>query len=150
MTTSNSVSEHTALRFGIFTALGLIALFILMKVLGLLHIVELRSLNLFILIGGIVLSLKSFRKALPASFTYFKGLGLGALTSIFACCFFGLFVFVYVSFLDTAFMETIRNEEPMGRFLNPYIISVVIAVEGIASGLLVTFVTMNYLPTVDN
>ena len=55
-----------------------------------------------------------------------------------------VFVFFYVSFLDTSLMTSIVENEPMGRFLNPYMVSFIIALEGVFSGLLVTFIAMNY------
>jgi hypothetical protein len=44
-------------------------------------------------------------------------------------------------------MIWLQQNEPMGRFLNPYIVSFIVALEGLFSGLLVTFVLINYLQT---
>jgi hypothetical protein len=68
---------------------------------------------------------------------------LGVTTSIFASFIFAIFLFVYVGLIDHALMQAIVDKEPMGRFLNPYVVSFIVAVEGILSGLLVTFIIIN-------
>jgi H+/Cl- antiporter ClcA len=120
-----------------------------MKLLGVVHVIELRALNFFVLATGVVMALRSFSRTNPESFTYLKGLGLGVLTGIIASVLFGLFVFIYTNLLDPAFMQSIIENEPFGQYLNPYIAGVAVAVEGIASGLILTFIVMNYMDTKD-
>ena len=145
MESNTSAKTHISERYGLFIALGLIIFFFIMRIFGLLYVVELRVFNVIIMIVGIATAIKTLRKRHPEEFTYFKGMGTGILTGIIGAILFGLFVFFYVSFIDTGLMQNIVENEPMGRFMNPYIVSVVIVVEGIASALLVSFVTMNYL-----
>ena len=139
--------EKTAEKYGMFTAIGLIALFFIMKLLGIVHVIELRALNFFVLATGVVMALKYFSKTKPESFTYLKGLGLGVLTGIIGSVLFGLFVFIYTNFLDPAFMQSIVENEPFGRYLNPYIVGVAVSIEGIASALILAFIVMNYMDT---
>lgn len=141
--------ERTAEKYGLFTAIGLIVLFFIMKVIGVVHIIELRALNVFVLAAGVVMALRYFSKVKHESFTYLKGLGLGVLTGIIASVLFGLFVFVYTHFIDPAFMQSIVENEPFGQYLNPYIAGVAVAVEGIASALILVFIAMNYMDTVE-
>ena len=141
--------EKTAEKYGLITAAGLIVLFFIMKFAGVVHVIELRALNFFVLAAGVVMALRYFSTTSPASFTYLKGLGLGVLTGIIASVIFGLFVFVYTNFLDPAFMQSIVENEPFGQYLNPYIAGVAVAVEGIASGLILAFIAMNYMDTVE-
>lgn len=141
--------ERTAEKYGLLTAIGIIVLFFIMKFAGIVHVIELRALNFFVLAVGVVLALRLFRKTNPDSFTYLKGLGLGMLTAIIASVLFGLFVFVYTNFLDPAFMQSIVENEPFGQYLNPYIAGVAVTVEGIASGLILSFIVMNYMDTVE-
>ena len=136
--------EKVAERYGLFTFIGLALYFVVMRILGLAHIVELRMLNFFILAYGIYLGINAFKRKNPDSFTYLKGLGAGFLTSAIACLLFGLFMFVYVQFIDKAFMQSLIENEAMGRYLNPYIASCVVAVEGIASGMILSFIIVNY------
>ena len=148
MNTSFTI-EKTAEKYGLITAIGLIALFFLMKLIGVVHVIELRALNFFVLATGVIMALRYFSKTKPESFTYLKGLGLGVLTAIIASVSFGLFVFIYTNFIDPAFMQSIVENEPFGQYLNPYIVGVAVAVEGIASGLILAFIIMNYMDTRD-
>lgn len=145
MITKAPAKTHISEKYGLFIALGLVVFFFIMRISGLLYVVELRVMNVIIMIAGILSAIKTLRRLAPESFTYFKGMGTGVLTGIIGSILFGLFVFFYVSFIDTGLMQNIIENEPMGRFMNPYIVSVVIVVEGIASALLISFVTMNYL-----
>ncbi len=142
---SATLKLRIAERYGLLIALGLIIFFFVMRIFGLLYIVELRAFNLIIVVFGILGALRTMMKRLPERFTYFQGMGTGILTGLIGSVVFAIFVFVYVSFLDAGLMQSITENEPMGRFMNPYIVSVIIAVEGIASSLLVAFILMNYL-----
>ena len=44
-------------------------------------------------------------------------------------------------------MQGIIDNEPMGRYLNPYITAFMVALEGLFSGLLFTFIIINYIDT---
>ena len=69
--------EKTAEKYGLFTAIGLIALFFLMKVIGVVHVIELRVLNVFVLaVPESLWRYDILARAKPESFTYLKGLGL--------------------------------------------------------------------------
>ncbi|MBL6447853.1 DUF4199 domain-containing protein [Fulvivirga sp. 29W222] len=145
MESKSSAKLHISEKYGLLIALGLIVFFFVMRLFGLLYVVELRVMNIAIMVAGILTAIKTLKRKSPEEFTYFKGMGTGVLTGIIGSILFGLFVFFYVSFVDTDLMLNIVENEPMGRFMNPYIVSVIIVVEGIASALLVSFVTMNYM-----
>ena len=134
-------------NYGIRIAVGVIAFFLLMKFAGFFHVVELRMLNLLILVAGIFLALKKFKDTHQHHINYFRALVVGVSTGAIGSILFAIFFFLYVSFLDPGFMVWLQENEPMGRFLNPYIVSFIVALEGVFSGLLVTFVLINYLQT---
>ncbi|GIV37252.1 MAG: hypothetical protein KatS3mg032_1631 [Cyclobacteriaceae bacterium] len=135
------------INYGLRIAGGLILYFLVMKFAGLLHVVELRLLNLFILIGGIYYALKKFQQTHGAHIHYFRALITGFATGAVGSLVFAAFLFVYVSLLDRDFMQYLIENEPMGRFLNPYIASFIVALEGVFSGLLVTFILINFIDT---
>lgn len=132
--------------YGIRIAIGVTAFFLLMKLTGLFHIVELRMLNIFILVAGIFLALKKFKATHGQHINYFRALVVGVVTGAVGSILFAIFLFIYVH-LDSDFMIWLQQNEPMGRFLNAYIVSFIVALEGLFSGLLVTFVLINYLQT---
>ncbi|HNV28317.1 MAG TPA: DUF4199 domain-containing protein [Cyclobacteriaceae bacterium] len=134
--------------YGLKIAGGLIVFFLLMKVVGLAHHYELRFLNVFIQVGGIFFALKKFKQTHEEHMNYFRALITGVATGAVASAVFAVFLFVYMS-VDSAFMQGIIENEPMGRYLNPYITAFMVALEGLFSGLLFTFIIINYVDTDD-
>jgi ABC-type enterobactin transport system permease subunit len=134
--------------YGLKIAGGLIVFFLLMKVVGLVHHYELRFLNVFIQVGGIFFALKKFKQTHEEHMNYFRALITGVATGAVASALFAVFLFVYMS-VDSAFMQGIIENEPMGRYLNPYITAFMVALEGLFSGLLFTFIIINYVDTDD-
>jgi hypothetical protein len=138
----NRISEN----YGLKIALGLIIYFVLMKVFGLGHIVELRFMNLAILTGGVYLALRQFRKTHDDQLNYFRGLVTGVATAGIGSLLFGIFLFAYMQ-IDVDLMQSIKDNDPMGRYLNPYMAAFIVVLEGFFSGLLVTFVLLNWITT---
>ncbi|HET6541116.1 MAG TPA: DUF4199 domain-containing protein [Chryseolinea sp.] len=140
----NRIPENYGLRI----AGSLIVFFLTMKLLGFGHMIELRLLNLVILTAGIYLALKKFKGTHSEHLNYFRGLITGVATGGVASLLFGVFLFLYMK-LDTDLMKTIVENEPMGRYLNPYMVAFIVVLEGFFSGLLVTFVILNWVTTDD-
>ena len=138
----NRIPENYGLRI----AAGLILYFLLMKLLGLSHHVELRLVNLVILTAGIYMALKKFKLPHTDHLNYFRGFIMGVATAGIGSLLFGVFLFIYMK-LDTTMMQSIVDNEPMGRYLNPYMSAFIVMLEGFFSGLLVTFVLLNWVTT---
>lgn len=138
----NRISENYGLRI----AAGLIAFFLVMQLIGLGHHVELRLVNLVILTVGIYAGLKKFKSTHTDHLNYFRGLIMGVATGGIGSLVFGLFLFIYMK-LDASFMQSIIDNEPMGRYLNAYMSAFIVVLEGFFSGLLVTFVILNWVTT---
>jgi hypothetical protein len=132
--------------YGVRIAVGLIAYFLVMYFMGLAHQVELRLLNLLILVTGVYLALRKFRETNENRLNYFRALVTGVSTAAIGAFIFAIFLFTFMT-LNETLMESIRANEPMGRFMNPYIASCVVALEGLFSGLLVTFILINFVTT---
>jgi hypothetical protein len=141
-TDPNRIPENYGLRI----AVGLIAYFLLMKIIGLSHHVELRLVNLVILSLGVYLALKKFKNEHADHLNYFRGLIMGVATAGIGSLGFGLFLFIYMQ-VDSSMMASIVANEPMGRYLNPYMSAFIVVLEGFFSGLLVTFVLLNWVNT---
>lgn len=136
--------ENVAIRYGVITFLGLVAYFMIMKWVGLFEIHELRGLNFFILLAGIGYALKHYKEKNKDDFVYFHGLSLGLLTSLVAIIPFGVFIFFYLV-IDVSFMQNLIENEPFGQYFNPFILSFLVAFEGIFSGALMSFGFMQYM-----
>jgi hypothetical protein len=138
----NRIPQSYGLRVGI----GLTAYFLVMHILGYSENVELRLLNLLILVAGVYLALKKFKQSHEDHLNYFRALITGVATGAIGSLIFAVFLFAYMK-LDPALMQHIAEKEPMGRYLNPYIASFIVALEGLFSSLLVTFILINFVNT---
>jgi glucose uptake protein GlcU len=132
--------------YGLRIAAGLIVYFFLMKILNLAHHVELRLLNLVILVIGVYFALKKLKEVNQHRLNYFRALITGFTTATIGSLIFALFLFIYMK-VDSDMMQAIIEGEPMGRYLNAYIAAFIVALEGVFSGLLVTFVILNFVGT---
>ena len=135
-------------NYGLKIAAGLIGFFLLMWAIGLGHHSELRLLNLFILTAGIFFGLKKFKETHEDHLNYFRALITGVAMGAIASIIFAMFLFIWMK-VDDSMMQAIIENEGMGHHLNPYIASFVVALEGVFSGLLVTFVLINWVTTDD-
>jgi hypothetical protein len=138
----NRIPENYGLRI----AAGLIIFFMIMKFADYGHHPELRLLNLLILATGIYYALKKFKETHEEHLNYFRALITGVSAGAIGSVIFALFLFIYMK-IDNGFMQAVIENDPMGRYLNAYIASFIVALEGLFSGLLVTFVLINYVNT---
>lgn len=132
--------------YGIGIAVTLIVYFFFMKLFGLAHHVELRLFNLLILAIGVYFALRKFRQTHDDRLNYFRALITGVATAAVGSLIFAFFLFTYMS-ADNSLMESVKQNEPMGHYLNAYMAAFIVALEGVFSGLLVTFVLINYVHT---
>ena len=133
-------------RYGIFIAGGFILYFLIMWILGQGSHVELRLFNLPIFGTGVYFGLKKFKQTHGKHINYFRALATGVSISAIGTFLFALFFFAFLQ-MNPDFMTWIRENEPMGRYLNPYMLCFIILLEGVFSGLLVTFVLLNWIDT---
>jgi len=135
--------QNMAIRYGLMTTVWLIGYFLIMKLVGLVHILELRTLNFMFLVGGIYLAIRRYKKHNDST-TYLQGIGIGILTSAVAVLPFALFIFVYLQ-LDQGLLNYIREQDQFGQHLNSYILAFIVGLEGFFSGMILTFIIMQYM-----
>lgn len=92
------------------------------------------------------MALKRFKESHNGQIDYLRGMVTGIATSAIGSVVFAVFLFIYMQ-MDSEMMRFIIENEPMGMYMNPYIASFIVGFEGIFSGLLATFMLMNYLNT---
>jgi len=137
--------ENVAIKYGLLTAVGLITFFLVAKLLGIVYFLELRILNLLFVMIGIFLAIRYYKKNNSNVVTYFEGLGIGMLTTLLAVAVFAIFLVLYLTIIDPALMMYIKENSVFGRYLNPFIASATIIIEGFGSGVISTFMIMQYL-----
>src|SRR5687767_13295121 len=132
--------------YGTLITIALLLYFFLMYALGLVHVIELRLLNLFIMLGGIYLALRQYKRTHAGHLNYFRGLSVGVYTATIGASTFAAFLLIYLK-IDQNLMNYIIEHEPMGRYLNEYIAAAVITMEGVFSGFTMTYLLLNYVET---
>jgi hypothetical protein len=120
--------------------------FFVMYAVGLIHVIELRVLNLFIMAAGVYYALKQYRRTHSGELTYFRALVTGTATAALGTATFTLFLFFFLQ-IDGNLMRNIHENEPLGRYLNPYMASFAVFLEGTFSGLGISYLLVNYLHT---
>lgn len=130
-------------RYSIGIYLSLIAYFFIMKILGLEHVTELRLFNFFIVLGGIYLLIK--RNMEQNGMRYFQNLFLGFRTGATAIVLTAVSLFFYLKIIDPSFMEVLETSMIWGNQLSPFQVTLAIAIEGVASSFLLTYMVMQYM-----
>jgi hypothetical protein len=136
----NRIPENYGLRI----AAGLIVYFLIMHFAGFGTNVEFRIGNFVVLILGIYFGLKKFKDSHQHHINYFRALIVGAGIGAVGSALFGVFMFIFLE-TDPNMMKTITEIEPLGHYLNPYMAAFIVALEGVFSGLMVTFLLTNYI-----
>lgn len=139
--------DRLRLKYGLLIFSGLTAFFVLMKTLGLVHVLELRVLNLFIVGAGIYFGLREYRSTFEQATNYFNSFRFGLITGSLGIIPFALMMVAYLS-ASSEFMDEVRATEIMRAFLNPVNVGFVLLAEGLGSVFLVTYTVMQYLKSV--
>jgi len=134
--------EYNGLIGGIMVFIGLVAYFLIMNAVGLGHNLELRALNIFIMGAGVFYSIKSIHKR-NTNFDYFKGIGTGMFTAVSSSLAFAIFIFIYL-LSNPEFLQEIKDVEPFGNYLNAFLISFIIIMEGSGSGFFLSYGIMQW------
>jgi len=123
-----------------------IGYFMLMKYFNFIHVIELRFLNMLILIVGLVITFRYYRvKTKILNIPYFDGLLLGLGTSFISFALFALFVYIYFSRIDILFLQQLKdNTLLMGSSLTATSAAGTVMIEGVCSGGIISFIIMQY------
>lgn len=132
-----------SMRFALRTALGLILYFLLMKTFGLENNHELRLLNfIFIVIGIFGLHRRMFLRGEKHS--YLDGLFSGLRMGVIAIVLFMVFMGLYAAVADQEFVQIAKESNIWGGNLDIYQIAVAIMMEGLASCMIISYISMQY------
>jgi len=122
---------------------GIALYFLIMKLLGLEHILVLRMLNFIIVIWGINAAIKKNIFTNQNS-EYLTNIMIGAASSIIAVFASAISLLVYVSFISPDFIHELESSLMWGNNLNATLIAFVVFFEGTASSIVSTFIVMQY------
>lgn len=141
-TNINGKASENIFKVPAVAASGMILFFILMKLAGLVTVVEFRFLNFVIMFVGIRYALLRKRMLNDGKLEYLPGMLRGFLTSLLTSLFFAVFLFIYLS-VDHHFMGFLRETQAFGRFLSPSSSVLITMIEGIAGGSIISYALMH-------
>lgn len=148
MKTSFPSIEKIGIRVGLTIFFGLVVYFMLMKWLGLSHILELRFFNFVILAVGICYGINKFKHDSHESDFYLKGWGQGIFIAVVAIVLFALFMSLYINFIDKELLQRIRETTTIGVEATGFHLFFAILMEGMASAAVITLSAMQYFKSV--
>lgn len=146
--------EKIGLKYGLLTAAALVAYFLLMKLIGLTHVVELRFLNGIIMAVGVVLAIRAYKKVSKNEFGYFKGIGTGMITAVVGTLLFAIFIIIYANMGGgQQLIEMLSAKRYFGERVEStpgIVIFMVLVLEGFISGFMISFIAMQYFKRRDH
>lgn len=132
--------------YGTLIFFGLLTYFFIAYIFNFVHITEFRILNVAILITGVYYALKQYRRTHRGHMDYFHAFTVGMATVAIGTLTFAAFLLLYLH-IDKHLMRLLREQQAIEVHLNPYIISFTASLEGVFSGMFVTFLLANFLAT---
>jgi len=131
--------------YGTYISLGLIAFFMVCYWTGLVHMRELRLLNFPIMLAGVYFALAQHRK-IYGELNYFRAMTLGAYTSGIGALTFATFLFILFNIDHNLYIRVVK-QEPFGEYMNVFIATSAVAMEGVFAGLMATYFAINMTKT---
>ena len=141
--------EKNGVRYGLPTAVGMAAYFLLASLLHLTDHVEFSFLNGIILAVGICMAIAHYRQVRHDRMPYLHGFGTGIVTALVAAVAFGLFFVVY-TVINPAIMDQLRARDLFGFDLSVTIAFLAIMLQVVMSGVIISLIAMQYYKSPDH
>jgi hypothetical protein len=138
MTSSKIIINNALLIFG-----GIVAFFSLMKIFDLETVSELRFLNFGFVLWGINRAIKTNMDTNKESL-YLNNFSVGIGTSVLAVGLSIIGLIIYVDFINPNFMTVLEDSAFWGQNLSLGLVVFALAIEGIASSVICSFILMQY------
>ena len=150
MALSKITYQKVSLKYGIFVGIAHVLFFLIMRLLNLQNRVELSFLSAVFLIVGITVAISQFKKAKGGNINYFQGLAIGATTGVVSSTILALFLVVYVTVLDTAYLANLQSSSLFPVSLSTLSLFVLTIIYGTIPGFLMAFVAMQWFKRADH
>lgn len=136
-------SQKIILKNALIIYAGIVIYFLITKILGLDEVSELRFLNFVFVLWGVNKAIKT-NMDINKENLYINNFSVGIATSILSVTFTILGLIIYVGFIEPSFMSVLENSSFWGKDLNLIMVIFALAIEGIASSVICSFVLMQY------
>jgi hypothetical protein len=150
MAFTNVSYQKISLKYGIFVGLAHIVYFLIMRVFGLLHIVELSFFSAVFLIIGIVMAISSLKRAKGGEIHYFEGLATGVTVGVVSSTILALFLVMYISLFDATYLSNLQASSLFPRGLSMIALFALTIIYGTWPGFIIAFVAMQWYKRADH
>lgn len=144
---SSKVSiEMIGIKAGLIIWVALLIYFVVMLSSNLLQSEIAWIMNILILGAGLMLMYRFYRKRTQLTVDYLPGLTLGIVTTIVSVFLYGLTVLIWLDVLDAGRLEFLKKNILFlgGDQITPFKAFISIIIEGVCSGILISFMLMQY------
>jgi hypothetical protein len=150
MASSNVSYQKVSIKYGILVGIAHIIYFLLMRVFGLLHIVELSFLSALFLIVGICVAIVRFKRAKNGMINYFQGLAIGATVGVVSSTVLALFLVLYISLFDATYLQNLQASSYFPEGLSMLSLFVITIIYGSWPGFWLAFIAMQWYKAPDH
>lgn len=150
MALSKITYQKVALKYGIFVGIAHVLFFLVMRMLNLQNRVEFSFLSALFLVVGIAVAISQFKKAKGGNMNYFQGLAIGATTGVVSSTILALFLVIYVTTLDTAYLASLQSSSLFPVSLSVLSLFVLTIIYGTIPGFIIAFVAMQWFKREDH
>ncbi len=131
-----------AVKFGLIFFAALLVYFLLMRSLDLSDNFDFRVFNGLFQSVIIYLALRTYSRKFPQDWNYLTGVITGVLTSLVGVLPFAIFQILHLN-INVGFMNHLKENVPyIGQYLNPFYASLIVLVEGMAVGMVLSYICM--------
>lgn len=148
MAAARRTAEGNGIRYGIFTAIPMIVYTIVAALAGFLGRIEAGSLNVIIIIAGVVLAIRHLRLAKGNRLGYLQGYGTGIITGLVASALLGI-TFWLLGGIDQAVVAQMKARDLFGSDLGILISGLGIILVGTMTSVITSLIAMQYYRTDD-
>jgi cytochrome bd-type quinol oxidase subunit 2 len=150
MALSKITYQKVSIKYGIFVGIAHILYFLVMRLLNLQNRVELSFLSSIFLIVGIAVAIANFKRAKGGNINYFQGLAIGATTGVVSSSILALFLVLYVTVLDPAYLASLQSSSVFPLSLSVLSLFVLTIIYGSVPGFIIAFVAMQWYKRADH
>lgn len=148
MAALRATTEGNGIKYGIYTAVVLIAYLVVAAMAGFLGSIEASALNGVIIMAGVVLSIRHLSIVKGHKFGYLQGYGTGIVTALVASAMLGVAFWLLGSISQQAIAQ-IRTRDLFGSDLGVLISGLGIILMGTMTGVITSLIAMQYYRSAD-
>ena len=137
--------NKTGIIAGTIICIALIIYFLLMRSINLTGSALAWSVNFIIIFLGIYVTYRYYRSVTKPNIDYLPGMLLGTITTIVCASLFTFFIYIYFSVIEPSQLQLLKdNILFMGEGITPLRAAGATIIEGISSGVIISFAMMQY------